>query len=98
MKIRLVAAALASLTLMAGMTGAAPPAGPDDSTLTIDLTPIDGSIYFLMCETLSGVATTAAAECRGVSIWEDANIVPGLQSRPYLVSRSMQPADTLILG
>ncbi len=90
-----IAASLAVIAMLAGVSDAAPPAASlDESFFSLDLTSVDGSTYHLMCQHKS----KEAVGCGIPSLWEETNTLRGLQSIKYSASGRLFEPDTPLLA
>ena len=81
-----------ALILGSGVAIAGPP--PGEPAIPIDLTPAGGPLLFLKCSR-SGDDLT---DCGLVSLWQQSNGAPGLQTIQMPFGGQARPRDTLLLG
>ena len=92
MKLIYPLAALALIGMM-GVVPAEPAAPPNESTHTLPFEDALGTTYFIKCKT-----GKTLADCKGLSIWEQTNGFPGLQTAGRIYAGEPLAPDTLILG
>lgn len=80
------------LSSLATLADAAPPAGDEDYTLDLTALPRGPTIY-LKCS--RGDTLT---DCGIVSVWQQSNNVPGLQTIPMPYGGVVRPSDTPLLA
>ena len=87
-----IAAAALFLSATAGFAHAAPPRGDEDYTIDLSVIP-GGPTLYLKCS--RGDTLT---DCGLVSIWQQSNGVPGLQTVTKMYGGAPKPQDTPLLA
>lgn len=83
---------VSGILLMSGLVAAAPVTG--EEALTLDLTSIpNGSMYYLKCSRSHSIT-----DCGLVSLWEQTNGMPGLQTSIFAYGGHPRDPDAHLLA
>lgn len=81
--------------LVIALSGVATAGG--EEVLALDLSAAGGSTYFLKCTSAKGETTRSVLECMRVTVWEQTNVVPGLQTSIFASGDRPYDPDTRLL-
>lgn len=85
----------ATLLVLLGASGLALAAPAGDEELTLDLQAINGPTLFLACSEHMGTLTNG---CGFLTLWQQSNIAPRLQTGPVSFNGAPIARDTPLLG
>lgn len=91
MRLSILMAASTFLAIVA-TSGAATAGSGGEELLALDLTPAGGGIYFLGCTT----GMKNPLQCGRLSLWEQTNPIPGLQTSIYQGDQPYNPDNDML--